>query len=206
VELARQAEKAGASGLLVVTPYYSKPPQSGLLRHFQQVADSTDLPLMLYDIPGRSAVPIATETHLRLAEHPRIVAVKDAKDDLAAASEVIARTDLAFYSGTDVLTLPLLSVGAVGVVSVVSHLVTDQLAEMIAAYGAGDVARATAIHQRLLPVFAGVFRTQGVILTKAALRLLGLPGGPVRAPLIDATDDEVATLRADLAAGGVLLP
>ena len=170
------AEKAGAAGLLVVSPYYNKPPQAGLLEHFRQVADATDLPVMLYDIPGRTGVPIETDTLVRLAEHPRIVAVKDAKDDLAAASEVLARTDLAFYSGTDVLTLPLLSVGAVGVVSVVSHVVTPDLADMIKRYAGGDTQGATAIHQRLLPVFAGMFRTQGVILAKAALRLLGLPG------------------------------
>src|SRR3954453_2028119 len=206
LQLARQAEKAGASGLLVVSPYYSKPPQAGLLDHFSQVADATDLPVMLYDIPGRTGVPIATETHLRLAEHPKIVAVKDAKDDLAAASEVLAQTDLAFYSGTDVLTLPLLSVGASGVVSVVSHVATPQMVEMIEAYAAGNVAPATAIHQQLLPVFAGLFRTQGVILAKAALTLLGLPRGPVRSPLVDATDDEISTLRADLAAGRVAVP
>src|SRR3954451_4127801 len=170
VELARSAEKAGASALLVVSPYYNKPPQAGLLAHFRQVADATDLPVMLYDIPGRTAVPITTETHLRLAEHPRIVAVKDAKDDLAAASEVIANTDLAFYSGTDVLTLPLLSVGAVGVVSVVSHVSTPEMATLIKRYVDGDVTGAAAIHQQLLPVFAGMFRTQGVILAKAALR------------------------------------
>src|SRR4051794_2007683 len=203
IELARSAEKAGASGLLVVSPYYSKPPQAGLLEHFRAVADATDLPVMLYDIPGRTGVPITTQTHLRLAEHPRIVAVKDAKDDLAAASEVLAGTDLAFYSGTDVLTLPLLAVGASGVVSVVSHLVTPDMKAMIDCYLGGDVAGALAIHQRLLPVFEGVFRTQGVILTKAALQLLGLPGGPLRPPLVNATDDEIATLRADLAAGGV---
>src|SRR5436190_12199836 len=206
VELARAAEKAGASGLLVVSPYYSKPPQAGLLAHFRQVADATELPVMVYDIPGRTGVPIATETHLRLAEHPRIVAVKDAKDDLAAASDVIARTDLAFYSGTDVLTLPLLAVGAVGVVSVVSHVVTPQFVELISAYVGGDVARATSINQRLLPVYEGMFRTQGVILAKAALRRLGLPAGPVRLPLVDATDEQLATLRVDLAAGGVELP
>src|SRR3954454_2933670 len=205
IELARSAEKAGASGLLVVSPYYSKPPQAGLLEHFRAVADATDLPVMLYDIPGRTGVPITTQTHLRLAEHPRIVAVKDAKDDLAAASEVLAGTDLAFYSGTDVLTLPLLSVGASGVVSVVSHVVTPQMVELIEKYLAGDVAGATALHQQLLPIFAGMFRTQGVILAKAALSLLGLPGGPVRPPLVDATEEEIATLRADLAAGGVAI-
>ena len=206
VELARAAEKAGATALLVVSPYYNKPPQAGLLAHFTEAADATDLPNMLYDIPARTGVPIATETHLRLSEHPRIVAVKDAKDDLAAASDVIARTDLAFYSGTDVLTLPLLAVGAVGVVSVVSHVVTPQFVELISAYVGGDVARATSINQRLLPVYEGMFRTQGVILAKAALRRLGLPAGPVRLPLVDATDEQLATLRVDLAAGGVELP
>lgn len=204
LELARAAEKAGATGLLVVSPYYNKPPQAGLLEHFSQIADATDLPAMLYDIPARTGVPIQTETLVRLAEHPRIVAVKDAKDDLAASSVVLARTDLAYYSGTDILTLPLLSVGAVGVVSVVSHVVTPQLVEMITAYVAGDIARATQIHHRLVPVFEGIFRTQGVILAKAALAMLGLPAGPLRLPLIDATIDEVVQLRADLAAGGVL--
>ena len=206
LELARAAEKAGASALLVVSPYYNKPPQAGLVEHFQQIADATELSLMLYDIPARTGVPIKTETLVRLAEHPKIVAVKDAKDDLAASSEVLARTDLAYYSGTDILTLPLLSVGAVGVVSVVSHVVTPQLVQMISAFVAGDVAGARSIHQQLLPVFEGVFRSQGAILIKAALSLLALPVGPVRLPLVDATADEVVQLRADLAAGGVLTP
>ncbi len=126
-ELARQAEKAGAGGLLVVTPYYNKPPQAGLAAHFRAVADATGLPVILYDIPARSGVPIATDTLLRLAEHDRIVAVKDAKDDLGAASMVMANTDLAFYSGTDMLNLPLLSVGGVGFVSVVGHIVGPRL-------------------------------------------------------------------------------
>src|SRR3954454_7677503 len=137
LELARSAEKAGATGLLVVSPYYNKPPQAGLVAHFTEVADASGIPLMLYDIPGRTGVPIATETLIRLAAHPRIIAVKDAKDDLDAASTVIANTDLAFYSGTDVLTLPLLSVGAVGVVSVVSHVVTPQLVELIGCFNKG---------------------------------------------------------------------
>jgi 4-hydroxy-tetrahydrodipicolinate synthase len=205
VELARSAEKAGARGLLVVTPYYSRPPQAGLLAHFRTVADATDLPSMLYDIPVRTGTAIRTETLLELAEHPRIVAVKDAKDDLAASSEVLARTDLAYYSGTDVLNLPLLAIGAVGVVSVIAHLVTPQLVQLIAAYDAGDVARAREIHQALLPVCTGLFRTQGVITVKAALRAQGLPGGPVRPPLIDATDEELATLRGDLALAGIHL-
>jgi len=203
LELAGAAAKAGAAGLLVVTPYYSKPPQAGLLAHFRAVADATELPVLLYDIPGRTGTPIATETLLRLAEHERIVAVKDAKDDLAAASEVLARTDLAYYSGTDMLNLPLLSIGAAGVVSVVSHVAGPQLRALVTAYDDGDVAGALAVHRQLLPVYTGIFRTQGVILVKAALRLLGLPAGPVRPPLVDATDAQVEQLRADLAAGGV---
>src|SRR3954470_19411617 len=123
LKLAAQAERAGADGLLVVTPYYNKPPQDGLVRHFTTVADATGLPVMLYDIPGRTGTAIATETLLRLAEHPRIVAVKDAKGDLFAASSVMAQTDLVFYSGDDALNLPWLSVGAAGFVSVVGHVV-----------------------------------------------------------------------------------
>jgi 4-hydroxy-tetrahydrodipicolinate synthase len=200
IELARAAAAAGADGLLVVSPYYSKPPQAGLVRHLTAVADATALPVMIYDIPGRTGVPVATETLVRLAEHPRIVAVKDAKDDLAASSWVLARTDLAYYSGTDVLTLPLLAVGACGVVSVVSHVATPAIRAMIEAFGAGDVVRAIALHRGLLPAFEGIFRSQGVILAKAALTVAGLPAGPVRPPLVDATPAEIARLRADLAA------
>lgn len=205
VDLARQAEKAGAHALLVVTPYYSKPPQAGLVRHFETVADATGLPSMLYDIPGRTGTPIATDTLKRLAEHERIVAVKDAKDDVGAASEVLATTGLAFYCGSDMLNLPLLSVGASGFVSVVGHLFGDELKALADAWFAGDHEGALAVHRRLLPAYVGVFRTQGVITTKAALNALGLPAGPVRPPLVDATDEEVATLRADLARAGLAL-
>ena len=204
-ELARQAEQAGAAGLLVVTPYYNKPPQNGLRAHFTRVADSTLLPVLLYDIPGRTGTPIKTETLVRLSEHPRIVGVKDAKDDPGEASWVMARTDLAFYCGSDMINLPWLSLGAVGFISVVGHVVGDRLHEMIDAYGAGDVRTALAIHRELLPVYTGTFRNQGVINTKASLAMLGLPGGPVRPPLADATPAEVEQLRADLAAGGVKL-
>jgi 4-hydroxy-tetrahydrodipicolinate synthase len=205
VELAQEAEKAGARGLLVVTPYYSKPPQAGLLAHFRTVADATGLPVMIYDIPGRTAAAVETETLVRLAEHERIVAVKDAKGDLAASAAVLARSDLVYYSGDDPLTLPLLSVGAVGVVSVPSHLFGLRIREMIASYAAGDVARALELHRGLLPAFTGFFRTQGVILTKAALALAGLPAGPVRPPLVDATGEQVEQLRADCAAAGLVL-
>jgi 4-hydroxy-tetrahydrodipicolinate synthase len=203
VELAREAERAGAHGLLTVTPYYSKPPQEGLYRHFTTIADATGLPVMLYDIPGRSGVPINTENLVRLAEHPRIVANKDAKGDLGRASWAIARSGLAWYSGDDMLNLPLLSVGAVGFVSVVGHLVSPELRALLEAYLAGDVAKATEIHQRLLPVYTGMFRTQGVITSKAALGLRGLPGGPLRLPLVELTDEETARLKQDLASGGV---
>jgi 4-hydroxy-tetrahydrodipicolinate synthase len=204
-ELARQAEQAGAAGLLVVTPYYSKPPQSGLVAHFSTVADSAGLPVMLYDIPGRTGTPIATQTLVRLAQHPRIIAVKDAKADFGAASVVMAATDLAFYCGDDILNLPWLSVGAVGFVSVHAHIVGDRLHEMIDAYLAGDVGTALRLHRELLPVYTGMMRTQGVITTKAALTMLGLPGGPVRLPLADATPAEIEQLRTDLVAGGVKL-
>ncbi|MEU1790954.1 4-hydroxy-tetrahydrodipicolinate synthase [Streptomyces sparsogenes] len=205
VELARAAEQAGAHGLLAVTPYYSKPPQEGLLRHFTAIADATGLPVMLYDIPGRSGVPISTETIVRLAEHPRIIANKDAKGDLGRASWAIARSGLAWYSGDDMLNLPLLSVGAIGFVSVVGHLVTPELRALLEAHLAGDVAKATEIHQKLLPVFTGMFRTQGVITTKAALALQGLPAGPLRLPLVELTAEETEQLKRDLAAGGVQL-
>jgi 4-hydroxy-tetrahydrodipicolinate synthase len=203
LELARDAAKAGAHGLLAVTPYYSKPPQEGLFRHFTAIADATDLPVMLYDIPGRSGVPINTETIVRLAEHPRIVANKDAKGDLGRASWAIATSGLAWYSGDDMLNLPLLSVGAVGYVSVVGHLVTPELRSMLEAHLSGDVTKATEIHQKLLPVFTGMFRTQGVITTKAALTLRGLPGGPLRMPLVELSPEETQQLRHDLAHGGV---
>ncbi len=206
IELARAAERAGADALLVVTPYYNKPPQNGLVAHFTAVADATGLPVMLYDIPGRTGTPITTESLVRLAQHPRIVAVKDAKGDLGASSQVMLGTDLVYYSGEDMLNLPMLAIGAAGFVSVVGHVVGDRLHEMIDAHAAGRVDKALAIHRELLPVFIGVMtRTQGVITTKAALRMLGLPGGPVRPPLADATPQQVEQLRTDLVAGGVKL-
>jgi 4-hydroxy-tetrahydrodipicolinate synthase len=206
LHLAQAAEKAGASGLLAVTPYYNRPPQAGLLAHFRALAEATSLPTMLYDIPVRTGTALETETLVRLAEHPRIVAVKDAKGDLDASAWVMARTDLAFYSGDDKITLPLLSIGAVGVVGVPTHLVGGRTGEMIRAYESGEVRRALDLHRALLPAFTGFFRAQGVVMTKAALRLAGLPGGPVRPPLVDATADQVDRLRTDLAAAGVTLP
>jgi 4-hydroxy-tetrahydrodipicolinate synthase len=203
IELARAAERAGASGLLLVTPYYSKPPQAGLAAHFTAVADATGLPVLLYDIPGRTATAIEPDTLLRLAEHPRIVGVKEAKADLLNGSDLMARTGLAFYCGDDPLNLPWLSVGACGFVSVHGHVIGDRLREMIDAYLDGRVADALAVHRDVLPVYKGMTRAQGVIMAKAALRLLGLPAGPVRLPLVEATPVQVERLRDDLAAGGV---
>lgn len=203
VELARQAAAAGAHGLLVVTPYYSRPPQAGLLEHFRTVADATDCPVMLYDHPGRAAVPLARDTLLRLAEHERIIAVKDATGDPVATSAVVAATDLAYYSGDDPMTLPLLSVGAVGVVGTSTHFSGLGTSAMIESYLAGDVAGALSWHRRLLPIFTGVFATQGVILVKAGLALQGRPVGGVRSPLVPATAEETAALARALTAAGL---
>jgi 4-hydroxy-tetrahydrodipicolinate synthase len=206
IELAAAAEKAGADGLLVVTPYYNKPPQAGVLNHFTAVADATGLPVMLYDIPHRAGVAIATDTLVRLAEHGRIVAVKDAKGDLTATSWVTSRCDLAIYSGEDSLTLPTLAIGGAGVVGTSTHFTGALTKQMIERYDAGDVGGALALHHRLLPLFTGIFRTQGAILVKAGLSVLGLPAGPVRPPLVDATADEIAQFRADCTTAGLDLP
>lgn len=204
VESALAAEKAGANGLLVVSPYYSRPPQEGLLAHFRTVADATDLPVMLYDIPVRTGIALAHETLLRLAEHPRIVANKDAKADLFAAQRVMAEADLAYYSGDDALNLPLLACGAVGVVSVTGHLVADRHRALVEAVDAGDLVHARSINDSTIPVTVGIMtRTQGAIMVKAALALLGRPVGGVRLPLVDATDEQREVLASDLAAGGV---
>ncbi|KGI81851.1 dihydrodipicolinate synthase [Actinopolyspora erythraea] len=205
VELARAAEKAGAHGLLVVTPYYSKPPQEGLYSHFTTVADATELPVMLYDIPPRSVVPIQTETLKRLAEHPRIKAVKDSKHDLLAGSDVIANSDLAYYSGEDPLNLPWLSTGAVGFVSVVGHVVGDRLRQMLDAHESGDVNTAREIHYGLLPVYRSMNFVGGVIFSKTALRLCGYETGQPRLPLPSATDEQVRIIASDLWDAGLVL-
>jgi 4-hydroxy-tetrahydrodipicolinate synthase len=206
VHLAEQAAAAGADGLLVVTPYYSRPAQAGLVAHFEAVADATDLPVVLYDIPARTATAISTETLTRLAGHPRIVAVKDAKGDFAATQQVMAACDLAFYSGSDEHNLPLLAMGAAGVISVVSHVAGREYGEMIASVAAGDLVHARSIAARLVPAHRAVMtRRQGVVAAKAALQLLGvLPGRDVRLPQTPMTDEEVAELATDLRSAGLL--
>jgi 4-hydroxy-tetrahydrodipicolinate synthase len=207
VEQAKRSEDAGADGLLVVVPYYNKPPQAGVEAHFRAVAAATKLPIMMYDIPGRTGIEIENDTIVRLFDSvDNIVALKDAKGNSASTSWVIQCCGIPVYSGDDILNLPLLAIGAVGFVSVCGHTVGLQLKAMLDAWFAGDSAKALSIHQQLLPVFAGTFRTQGAILTKAAMNLMGLPGGTTRLPLVDATAEQIAQLRKDLTAGGVVLP
>ncbi len=202
VELARQAQAAGAHGLLAVTPYYNKPPQDGILQHFRAVADATDLPVMLYDIPGRSAAEIATDTLIALAEHPNIVAVKDAKADLAASARVLTATDLLWYSGDDVLNLPLLSLGATGFVSVSGHFIAPALVALRDAFLAGDTETARAVHFATLPVTDAIFVTQAAMTVKGVLNRRGLPAGPVRGPLVAASVAQVDGVVAALEASG----
>src|SRR5664279_3428215 len=163
IHLAQQAAGAGVDGLLVVTPYYSRPPQDALAAHFLAVADATDRPVILYDIPHRAGVPIETETLLKVAQHPRIVAVKDAKGLPVQSAVVMASSDLAFYSGDDAMMLPLMAVGGVGVVGTSTHFSGARTAEVIAAWLAGDVDGALSLYRALLPVYQGVFATQGVM-------------------------------------------
>ncbi|MFI9384841.1 4-hydroxy-tetrahydrodipicolinate synthase [Kutzneria sp. NPDC052558] len=197
-------EKAGAHGVLTVTPYYSRPPQAGVYAHFTAVADATGLPVMLYDIPPRTIVPIEVDTLRRLAEHPRIVAVKDAKGDLLAGSEVMADTDLAYYSGDDPLNLAWLALGAVGMVSVIGHVVGDRLRAMADAVDAGDLAAARAVHNQLLPLHRAMGAIGGgVIFAKTALRLTGLEVGDPRLPLPAATPEQTAALADVLRTAGL---
>ena len=200
VASAKTAQGCGVDGLLAVTPYYNKPPQEGLLAHFRAVADTTDLPVMLYDIPGRTATKISADTLARASEHPRIVAVKDATGDMYAGAWLLRSTDLAIYSGDDALNFPWLALGAVGVVSVVGHLAGRRYADMVAAIDAGDLDTARKIDRSILPAVRAIMtRTQGVIMVKAALELQGvLTNRMVRLPLVPATAEQVAELWADL--------
>ena len=206
VELTHLAEKAGAGSLLLVTPYYNRPPQSGLVAHFSAIAGSTGLPCMLYNIPGRTACIIEGPTLVRLFEQlDNVVAVKDAVGDMAAASRLHRETGgrLEQYSGDDKNLLPLLAVGGVGVVSVAAHLVGPALQELVQAWEGGDTATALQLHLDNLELFEGLFATSSPILLKACMNLLGLPAGPLRAPLVDATPDQVEFARGLLAGVGL---
>jgi 4-hydroxy-tetrahydrodipicolinate synthase len=206
VELAVQAEKVGAHGVLVVTPYYSKPTQPGLAAHFEAVADASGLPVMLYDIPGRAGVAIGEDTYRRVAAHDRVVAVKDAVGDLARGVRIMSQTGLAFYSGDDVLNLGWLTHGACGIVSVVGHVAGDRYAAMVDAVDRGDLPAALGLYRDLVPVVDAVMTTaQGAMTAKAALQLLGvLPNRTVRLPLVPADDALAAHLQDVLTRSGLM--
>ncbi|MGV9244166.1 4-hydroxy-tetrahydrodipicolinate synthase [Streptomyces sp. NPDC003710] len=185
VELALEAEKAGADGLLVVSPYYSKPPQDALAWHFRQIADASGLPLALYDIPGRTGTRIEPDTMIRLAEHPRIVAVKDCSYDFLGIQKVLSRTDLAYYAGCDEHILALYAVGAAGYVSTVANVAPRRMRSVLDAFDAGDTAGAARLQHRATPLIEAMMAAglPGTVTAKALLGALGLPSGPVRAPL-----------------------
>ncbi|WP_431987288.1 4-hydroxy-tetrahydrodipicolinate synthase [Streptomyces griseoflavus] len=207
VELARAAERAGADGLLVVAPYYSRPPQDAIEAHFLRVADSTGLPLALYDIPARTGTRIEPDTVLRLAEHPRIVAVKDCSYDFLSAQKLMSRTDLAYYAGCDEHNLALYAVGGAGCVSTVANAVPEHVRAVLDAFDAGETARAAGLQQRLIPLIEAVMAggLPGTVTAKALLTTLGLPAGPVRPPLRPAdtvTTDGLGALHRDLTGTG----
>lgn len=207
VRMAEQGAEAGAHGLLVVTPYYSRPSQEGIYRHTVAVVDATDLPVMLYDVPGRTVVRYAPATLDRLAAHPRIVAMKDATADVGAALRAIERTGLAWYSGDDGMILPYLSVGAVGLVSMAAHVVGDDLAAVLAAWDAGDQAEARRRYLAVAPVVELIAGSgNGALRTKLVLHLMGLlPSPALRLPQVEADAAEVAEVRAAMLAAGLPL-
>ncbi|HKU30358.1 4-hydroxy-tetrahydrodipicolinate synthase [Arthrobacter sp. NyZ413] len=205
VHLSQEAAKLGVDGLLIVTPYYNKPSQAGVRAHFETIASATDLPVMLYDIPGRSSIQIAPETMISLAAHPNIVAVKDAKADFAAATQVMRETDLLFYSGDDGLTLQWMALGAVGLIGVTTHVATRQFRELVDAVNANDLGTARKINFDLEPVVrATMTRVQGAVAAKQILKWQGvLPNSVVRLPLVEPDAAEIAIIREDLAEAGM---
>ena len=206
ITMARRAAAAGADAALLVSPYYNKPTQPGLIAHCRAVADATELPVMLYDIPGRTGIPFTVDTLFTLAEHPRILAVKDAKGDQWAATKVMAGTDLLWDSGADEDNLALLALGATGVVSVVGHVAGARYAAMLAAVDAGDLDTARGIHRGLVPAVGAIMGTsQGAIMAKAALVELGvIARATVRLPLVEGPPEHLEILRAGLRASGLL--
>ena len=206
IRMAESAADAGAHALLIVTPYYSKPSQAGIIRHTIELADATELPVMLYDIPGRSAVRLAPSTLDALAQHEQIVAVKDATGDVAGAAHSMARTGMAWYCGDDALNLAFLAHGAAGVVSVAGHVLGPQLAAMVGYVDAGDLAAARAVYTGMIPVVDAIMGGGlGAVMAKAAVQLLGLlDSRAVRLPQVEATEQEVAAVRSALVSAGLL--
>ena len=205
VRAAREMAARGADSLLVVTPYYNKPTQDGIVEHFRMIAEAGGLPVMAYDIPGRTGAALTTDTIRRLAEIPQVLAVKDAKGDLFEASRLMAETDLLWFSGDDVLNLAHLALGASGIVSVVGHLAGDEYAEMVRAVDAGDLPRAREIHRRLIPAVDAIMHTsQGAITVKAALKEAGvIASDRLRMPLLQGPPEHLERIRAGLAAAGL---
>ena len=197
IRLTQEAEKLGVHGAMLVGPYYNKPPQEGFYQHFKMIAEQTGLPLIVYNVPGRTASNILPPTIARLSEIPNIVAVKEASGSLDQVSEIVrtARPGFQVYSGDDGLTLPILSVGGCGIISVAGHVVAERMQEMIGAYLAGDVKLAQAIHIELLPFFKVIFVTTNPIPIKTAMNLMGLPGGCFRPPMVPPTAVETEQLR-----------
>ncbi|WP_026917725.1 4-hydroxy-tetrahydrodipicolinate synthase [Gordonia shandongensis] len=204
VRRAREAAEIGADGLLLVSPYYSKPPQRGVLAHFRAIADATDLPVMLYDIPPRSVIAVETDTIISLAQHPNIRAVKDAKGDLHAGAKIMAATDVEFLSGEDALNLPWLSVGASGFVSVIGHLVPDRLRAMRDAVAAGDMQAARRLNDSMSPLVDAMGRLGGVTMVKTALRIIGMDVGDPRLPQVAADPAQIEALIGDLRTAEVI--
>nr|WP_255781555.1 4-hydroxy-tetrahydrodipicolinate synthase [Geobacillus sp. YHL] len=192
IELTKKAEEAGVDAVMLVAPYYNKPNQEGLYQHFKAIAESTSLPVMLYNVPGRTSVSLAPETVIRLSEVPNIVAVKEAGGNLDAMAEIIERTpdDFLLYSGDDSLTLPVLAIGGNGVVSVASHIIGNEMQEMIRSFLAGDHQKAAALHRKWLPLMKGLFAAPSPVPVKTALQLRGLDVGSVRLPLVPLTEQE----------------
>ncbi len=206
IELSREAEQAGADGLLLVTPYYNKPPQRGLYEHFSRVAAAVSLPIIAYNIPGRTGTRIEHETLLKMAEVSNIVAVKDSTGDFQAISRLISEAppDFEVYSGDDWATFGYMSLGAVGVVSVASHLVGPRIRQMTGLVASGDIAAARKIHKELTPLFNTLFITTNPIPVKTALDIVGLPAGPPRLPLVPATPEERLRIEKALVDAGLL--
>ena len=207
IRLTKMAEDNGADAVLVVTPYYNRPPQRGLIAHFTAVAAATSLPVILYNIPGRTACTIEADTLLRLAtEVPNVVAVKDATADFQTASRTISESppDFEVYSGDDWATFSFVSLGAKGVISVASHLAGERMRDMIQLIEAGDVAAARKVHEELMPLYRGLFVVSNPIPLKAALEMAGRPVGPPRLPLVPATPEERAVIRTSMIDSGVL--
>ncbi|MFN3648548.1 MAG: 4-hydroxy-tetrahydrodipicolinate synthase [Armatimonadota bacterium] len=206
LELTQEAEKLGVDGAMLVVPYYNNPPQEGLYRHFRAIAEGTRLPIILYNVPSRAPRNMEAATTLRLAEIPNIVAVKEASGKLEQIAEILGKAPEGFrvYSGDDSSTLPLMSMGAYGIISVAGHLAGKQIRQMVDAFAAGNVAEAARWHQRLLPLFQACFCTTNPIPVKAGVSLLGIPAGPVRLPLVDADEQVIATVRREMEALGIL--